>query len=175
MPKQHESGGGHYVDVDAMAPDGKGGGSHKREDTVTAAPWDPETAAFLSPMSPPRRLIEPSNLSAAHALFMGMLYAQRDDGSRDVMAADAPWRFDDTIVSPAMWPIYSRYPRVVDDVLRYGDTSTMKPKERAEFMRYLGLARFGEVEKNVWRIFKRICKQKKEERVSTNSNNSRSR
>ena len=97
----------------------------------------------------------------------------------DIHASDAPWRTDDSLLSPLIAEQYLQYVPVVDMALRYIDESGSLPvvaagsklsaahKEQLEFARYISLARFGEIEQNAWKIFKRIAKQKRDDRVRT--------
>ena len=128
----------------------------------------------LGPMTSQRQVVDPVRAAAAAAVLMGIIREQTlaahargggGGGSEDPMALDAPWRSDDSLISPEIVREYTQYPAVVDAIL---ETGLRGQQERKEFTRYIALARFGEVEQNAWKILKRVCKQKKDERVRTN-------
>lgn len=126
--------------------------------------------ASLVHMSPKVAAIDEGRKAAA-AAHMAALVREQAVAVRgpayaaDPDAPDAPWRTDDSLLSPSVWADYCKYPGAVDDFLRFSDPSRTTAEERAEFARYMALTRFGEVEQNAWRIFKRTCKQKKGKRV----------
>lgn len=138
--------------------------------------------ASLSSLRPkPDPVRAAAAMSRFHALIRSQTLAAKglppsSSVEIDIHAKDAPWRTDDSLLSPIIAEQYLQYEPVVEMTLRYVDEAGSFPtgpasslsaaqKQTLEFARYISLARFGETEQNAWKIFKRIAKQKRDERV----------
>lgn len=109
-----------------------------------------------------------SDLSRVEELVRNIVL--RQSSQRGVHITDpfderAPWRTDDSLVSPELLASYQQYPPFISVMLQYADPALVGQAETDELARYISLVRFGEIENNAWKILKRICGQKKDSRV----------
>lgn len=144
--------------------------------------WQPSTSSTSKPpvlpkhtrlgsLSAERPHAPSADQAEAHALAYEII--RRQSAERGVVLSDvwderAPWRTDDSLMSPQVWEDYKMFPQITESLRKHGDATKVTPEDVREYERYLSLARFGELETNAWRLMKRIAGQKKNSRVSDN-------